>query len=577
MNMKTLRISLLLLLLSCLIGYGETDVQFSFANGQYNISQYTNVTVMLQPEQMNVSGFTTLLPGAIYQTTDTNASTTFSNLYGSYSGGYYHWRVISFSNPSGTGPIPAQGNQGDIQVTATNLGLINSTALGIVFVPVYSGSGAANTVQASDLRYAPIGGIIATNISNSTGTNVIASGSFIGSYSYPHGDPMVGVDQTSGFEYLYSPDGFSLRQSSIDSEISSVGATLFDPLGAASAATNGLVGASITNGLASTNYVNAATSGLVTTNFVLSSITATNLANLTITTNLITAATNNLVTASITNGLATTNYVNAATSGLVTNSNILFSGSIYHNTNLIFSFNDTNGAILIGPLAKFSGQLDVDIHESPVAIGYNTAVTRYGVAIGAGAVSAGLQGVALGASSQSTGNRGIAIGWSSVAAGGQDIAIGDEVNALGGQGVGIGFANQVGANSTAVGAYTTASGNSSQALGYNLYVTGSHSTGLGSGFTLARDYAFAWSDNNKCPATTNNQVAFYASNGYLFAGGPIAGNGSGLTNLQSSNIVTTTNAAPTGITWGVTVPDYWIKLTNSSTVGYVWMPCWTNH
>jgi hypothetical protein len=61
-----------------------------------------------------------------------------------------------------------------------------------------------------------------------------------------------------------------------------------------------------------------ATSGLVTTNFVLSSIAATNLADLTITTNLITAATNNLVTASITNGLASTNYVNAATSGLVT-------------------------------------------------------------------------------------------------------------------------------------------------------------------------------------------------------------------------------------------------------------------
>ena len=110
MNMKTLRISLLLLLLSCLIGFGGTDVQFSFANGQYSIAQYTNVTVMLQPEQMNVSGSTTLLPGAIYQTTDTNASTTFSNLYGSYSGGYYHWRVISFSNPSGTGPIPSAGN-----------------------------------------------------------------------------------------------------------------------------------------------------------------------------------------------------------------------------------------------------------------------------------------------------------------------------------------------------------------------------------------------------------------------------------------------------------------------------------
>jgi hypothetical protein len=95
--------------------------------------------------------------------------------------------VISFSNPSGTGPIPAHVNQGDIQVTSTNLGLINSTALGIVFVPVYSGSGAANTVQASDLRYAPIGGIIATNISNSTGTNV----NLFGNFTDTNGAPLI--------------------------------------------------------------------------------------------------------------------------------------------------------------------------------------------------------------------------------------------------------------------------------------------------------------------------------------------------------------------------------------------------
>jgi hypothetical protein len=73
--------------------------------------------------------------------------------------------------------------------------------------------------------------------------------------------------------------------------------------------------------------------------------------------------------------------------------------------------------------------------------------------------------------------------------------------------------------------------------------------------------------------TGNMTISGNATN----TGGSWIGNGSGLTNLQSSNIVTATNAAPTGITWGVTVPDYWIKLTNSSTVGYVWMPCWTNH
>jgi len=66
--------------------------------------------------------------------------------------------------------------------------------------------------------------------------------------------------------------------------------------------TNGFVTSSITNGLATTNYVNAATNGLVTssitnglatTNFVLTQISATNTANLTITTNLVVAATNN--------------------------------------------------------------------------------------------------------------------------------------------------------------------------------------------------------------------------------------------------------------------------------------------
>jgi len=74
--------------------------------------------------------------------------------------------------------------------------------------------------------------------------------------------------------------------------------------------TNGFVTSAITNGLAATNYVNAATNGLVT-----SAIT-----NGLATTNFVIAATNGLVTSSITNGLATTNYVNAATNGLVTSS-----------------------------------------------------------------------------------------------------------------------------------------------------------------------------------------------------------------------------------------------------------------
>jgi hypothetical protein len=76
-----------------------------------------------------------------------------------------------------------------------------------------------------------------------------------------------------------------------------------------------------TNGLATTNYVNAATNGFVTagitnglatTNFVLAqgyvtSVTTNSLA----TTNYVNAATNGFVTAAVTNGLATTNFVTA--------------------------------------------------------------------------------------------------------------------------------------------------------------------------------------------------------------------------------------------------------------------------
>ena len=103
-------------------------------------------------------------------------------------------------------------------------------------------------------------------------------------------------------------------------------------------ASSNFVTASVTNGLATTAYVNGATNGLVTssvtnglanTNFVLTQISATNTANLIITTNYVNSVTNGLVTASVTNGLATTafvygigandtNYVNTATNGLVT-------------------------------------------------------------------------------------------------------------------------------------------------------------------------------------------------------------------------------------------------------------------
>jgi hypothetical protein len=84
-------------------------------------------------------------------------------------------------------------------------------------------------------------------------------------------------------------------------------------------ATNGFVTAAITNGLATTNYVRTATNGFVTaaitnglatTNFVLSQGYATAVVtNGLATTNYVRTATNGFVTASVTNGMATTNFV----------------------------------------------------------------------------------------------------------------------------------------------------------------------------------------------------------------------------------------------------------------------------
>ena len=121
-----------------------------------------------------------------------------------------------------------------------------------------------------------------------------------------------------------------------------------------SAITNGLATTnyvnSITNGLATTNYVNSITNGLATTNYVLTQITSNgifggvghtngvvygngaSITNITLNniTNVGTAAysnatafylnsnPSNYITSSVTNGLATTDYVNAATNGLAT-------------------------------------------------------------------------------------------------------------------------------------------------------------------------------------------------------------------------------------------------------------------
>lgn len=87
------------------------------------------------------------------------------------------------------------------------------------------------------------------------------------------------------------------------------------------------------------------------------------------------------------------------------------------------------------------------------------------------------------------------------------------------------------------GLSNTASGDYSAVLGGISNVAyGQYSLAAGRRAVAADNATFVWSDGSTGAfvSTTNNQVSMLASNGFRFIGGPISGDGSGLTNLPSS-------------------------------------------
>ena len=181
-----------LAMFACFMASAQTSVKFTFSNGQFNIAQYTNCQVWLQPESVNASGTTTLLQPRIYQITDTNASTTLSNLGASTTGGsYYRWTVPAFTSADGNNPPVT--SQGDILILTTNLGTIASTTIGVTFVPTVSGSGGAWTAQTSDLRYGNTNYSVCWNTSTNLTTAHAATLLWVyptppfNSTNYPHG------------------------------------------------------------------------------------------------------------------------------------------------------------------------------------------------------------------------------------------------------------------------------------------------------------------------------------------------------------------------------------------------------
>jgi hypothetical protein len=128
------------------IAHAETDVQFRLTDPAFGISQTTNRQIVVQAESgTQVNGANVLLPFRLSQYTDTNGVTTFSNLFGSLVGGYYHVTI----------PAPPQSAQFDIWVSSTNLGLVQaSTLIGTFGISSFPAGVFAWGAQISDARYA---------------------------------------------------------------------------------------------------------------------------------------------------------------------------------------------------------------------------------------------------------------------------------------------------------------------------------------------------------------------------------------------------------------------------------------
>jgi hypothetical protein len=79
----------------------------------------------------------------------------------------------------------------------------------------------------------------------------------------------------------------------------------------------------------------------------------------------------------------------------------------------------------------------------------------------------------------------------------------------------------------------TASGGASWA-NYGGTASGEGSWAMGYGAKATNDNTFVWSDDTAIGSTTNKQFTVYAANGIRLLGGPITGNGSGLTGVTYS-------------------------------------------
>lgn len=290
-----------------------TNVQFLLTDSQYGISRTTNALITVQAQNIGQNGIT-LLPLKLQQSTDATGQTTFTNVYGSSISGFYHW-TVAVTNSS-------QRVQGDMWVSSTNLGSVTESFIDIVNgAPTYPSGTWAWSAPASELRYAAstnsAGSFVTIGQLNSTSNSIIAFivASTNGMTSIVYSNPIA----LSSFIYSNNPSGY--LQSFLTNGLWS----------GKQPANVILTNLSVTG--AFTNQIVAGTNVTLVTNAGIVTIEARNQTSLT----------NGFVSSSITNGLATTNYVFNATNNLSISNGVM----AFEPTNTWATFNDLTNRIAI--------------------------------------------------------------------------------------------------------------------------------------------------------------------------------------------------------------------------------------
>lgn len=342
------------------LGTKATNVQFQLFDPQFGISQTTNRTVIVQAEQYQSTSGGQLLPWRLTQTTDTNGITVFTNLFGSSIGGLYHVII----------PGPPQMAQFDIWVSATNLGTVQASSILITLGTQTYPSGAwAWSAWASDQRYQLNGTFLSntfyplfsnpsnytqlpttTNIVNTlantnfyvaganvtltTNGNVVtiassSAGAATNAIAIQHGTgngttitniTLLAVVTATNLDSRYDTNGAAFNATNNLPTMAFAQTNQFIRTNALPALTNGFVTAAVTNGLSTTNYVQAYSD----TNGAAAAVAATAQANL--------LGTNTLLVAAIASAVNPPNLANsiAGIFGNTYNTNaLLFINSVY--------------------------------------------------------------------------------------------------------------------------------------------------------------------------------------------------------------------------------------------------------